>query len=257
MSRELVQGLKFRKAQTGFDGNEFSRFIEQQYLKDNKTGHKQKQTFSPSSIGGYSGICPRYWFLAFQGAMFVDNNDALGIANMKNGTAAHSRIEKLLTESGIPVDVEVEIKLQDPPIRGFVDMILEWNGEIVVGEFKTTRQEVFGIRQTSMKPSAQHLIQLLIYLRATNNKSGFLLYENKNDNSILVIPVVMNERNEKILDGVFEWLREVRANWERGTLPERPFTKRSKECKGCAVFDACWTGPKGDILIAPMEVPKI
>lgn len=258
MAREIVQNLKFRKAKASFDPAAFSAFLERQYLKSNRSGTRTKQTFAPSSIGGYNGVCPRYWYLAFSEHEFNDNNDALGIANMANGTAAHSRIEKLLEESGIPVDVEVEMKMADPPIRGYIDMMLEVDGEVVIGEFKTTRQEVFMIRQASMKPSAQHLIQLLIYLKATGKTSGFLLYENKNTQEFLVIPVQMNEKNEAIIEEVFEWLRMVYKNFEEGELPKRPFTKRNKTCKSCAIFEWCWEKqPEGTIDIPIMEVPKI
>ncbi len=257
MTRELVKGLTFRKPQSSFDGKNFLEFVEKQYLKSNKSGNKRKETFSPSNIGGYNGLCPRYWYLAFKGTKFTDSTDAMGIANMANGTAAHTRIERLLQDSGIPVDVEIEIKLDSPPIRGYVDMMLEWEGEVVVGEFKTARQEVFGIRQATSKPSAQHLIQLLIYLKATNKNSGFILYENKNTNELLVIPVVMNDRYEKIIEDVFEWMRLVYKNYEEGELPERPFTKRSAQCKNCPVWDTCWTGEKGTVVIPPMEVPKV
>jgi CRISPR/Cas system-associated exonuclease Cas4 (RecB family) len=258
VARDIVQNLKFRKAKVSFDPAAFSAFLEQQYLKSNRFGTRTKQTFAPSSIGGYNGICPRYWYLAFNEHEFTDNNDALGIANMANGTAAHDRIEKLLVESGMPVDIEVEMKMVDPPIRGYIDMMLEVEGEVVIGEFKTTRQEVFMIRQASMKPSAQHLIQILIYLKATQKKSGFLLYENKNTQEFLVIPVHLDEKNEAIIEEVFEWLRMVYKNFEEGELPKRPFTKRNKTCKSCPIFDWCWNKqPEGTIDIPVMEVPKI
>lgn len=253
----IVQNLTFRKTSGTFDPAAFSTFLEDQYLKMNRSGKRTKQTFAPSSIGGYNGTCPRYWYLAFNEHEFTDNNDAQGIANMANGTAAHSRIEKLMNDSGIPVDVEVEMKYADPPIRGYIDMMLEWEGEVVVGEFKTARQEVFMIRQASMKPSTQHLIQILIYLKATGKKSGFLLYENKNTQEFLVIPVDMNEKHEAFLEEVFGWLRMVYKNFEEGELPQRPFTKRNKICKSCPLFDWCWNKqPEGTIELPVMEVPK-
>lgn len=258
MARDIIQNLKFRKATGTFDPAAFSAFLEAQYLKANRSGTRTKVTFAPSSIGGYNGTCPRYWYLAFGEHQFVDNNDALGIANMSNGTAAHARIEKLMLDSGIPVDCEVEMKMEDPPIRGYIDMMLEWEGEIVVGEFKTTRQEVFLIRQSTMKPSAQHLIQVLIYLKATGKRQGFLLYENKNTQEFLVIPVELNERNEAIIEEVFDWLRLVYNNFKEGELPKRPWSRKNKICKSCPLFDHCWNQqPEGTVDIAPMEVPKV
>ena len=257
MSRNIIANLKFKK-NTHFNADDFSKFIEEQYLKSNRTRDMTKVTFSPSSVGGYNGLCPRYWYMAFKGANFVDKNDALGIANMSVGTASHDRIEKLMENSGIPVDIEVEIKMEDPPIRGYVDMMLEWDNNIVVGEYKTTRQEVFFIRQATMKPSAQHLIQVLIYLKATGKTSGFVFYENKNTQEFLIIPVELNAANEKIIEEVFDWLRMVYKNYQEGELPKRPVSRRNKICKGCALFEECWeTQPEGTVEIPLMEVPKI
>jgi len=258
MAREIIKNLTYRKTTGTFDPAEFSVFLEDQYLKKNRSGTRAKKTFAPSSIGGYNGICPRYWYLAFNQHDFADSNDALGIANMSNGTYSHSRIEKLLEDSGVPVDLESEMTYADPPIRGYIDIMIEWEGEIVVGEFKTARSEAFAVRQASMKPSFQHLVQILIYLKATQKKSGFLLYENKNTQEFLVIPVEMNERNEALLEKVFEWLRAVYKNFEEGELPKRPFTRKSVICKGCAIKDWCWEQqPEGTVDMPAMEVPKV
>lgn len=257
MARDIVQNLRFRKATEGFDPNAFSRILEQQYLKENRDRHMQKLTFAPSSIGYGNGTCPRYWFLAFSGAQFTEINDAQGIANMKVGSDAHARIQKLMRDAEILVDEEVEAKLSDPPVRGFIDVLIRWDGEVVVGEIKTTRQEVFMHRQTTMKPSTNHMYQILLYMKITGKKKGFLLYENKNDQSFLVIPVDWNEKNEALLEDALDWMRKVYANWQEGTLPTRPFRKNNKICQSCPVFDVCWAGEKGEVDIEAMPVPRL
>lgn len=257
MTRNIVQNLTFRKP-TALDATALSQFIESQYTKDQGgESFKTKTSFSPSSIGGYNGLCPRYWYLAFSGANFVDSFDAMGIANMENGKDRHERLQTLLKESGILVDEEVEIKMTNPPVRGFIDVLIRWEGEVVVGEIKTCRQEMFLFRQTQMKPSAQHLLQILIYLKATGKKQGFLLYENKNSQEFLVIPVEMNEKNEAILEEALEWMRMVYDNFENGELPKRPVGKKNKICKGCPLYNECWNvKPEGTMDIPLMEVPK-
>lgn len=257
MGREIIQNLTFRKGGS-LDTAALAEFIEKQYLKSNRPEEvKQKKTFSPSSIGGYNGLCPRYWYLAFKGANFVDDNDAVGIAVMSNGTFTHDRIQALFAKSGLNVELEVEIKIEDPPVRGFVDLMMEWGDDIIVGEIKSTRQEIFMIRQSTMKPSAQHLIQVLLYLKATKKTKGFLMYENKNTQEFLIIPVEYSERNKQILNDVLDWLRKVYKNYEEGELPTRPFTKKNKICKGCPLFDECWSGEPGTVTIEPMEVPTV
>lgn len=260
MARDIIQGLKFRKVKdTEIDGNKLAQALEEAYLLNQRQpSFKKKKTFSPSSIGYGNATCARYWYIAFDGAVFEENNDALGIANMAYGTDAHARIEKLFEDAGLLVDKEIEIKIADPPIRGYMDVMIKWEGQEVPGEIKTTRSEMFAMRQASMKPTAYNLYQILIYMRATNKKNGFLLYENKNDQSFLVIPVTMDEANEKILDDAFEWLRTARKAWEDQELPNRPApTRRNKICKQCPVRNTCWDElPEGENIIPLMEVVK-
>jgi len=108
-----------------------------------------------------------------------------------------------------------------------------------------------------MKPTANHLLQLLTYMKIKNIEQGFFYYENKNDQSYLVLPVNMNERNEKIINDVFEWLKKVYANYETGILPERTFTKSQSACKYCPVKTTCWKQlDDGEVFIPAMEVVK-
>lgn len=258
MAREIVKGLYFRKQPAVFDAAELSKVLEDAYLlKRRQGGFTQKKSFAPSTIGYGHGTCPRYWSLAFTGGESVDDTDALGIANMSYGTQAHERIQGLLRDAEILISEETEVTMKDPPIRGYMDALVKWKGERVVGEIKTTRQEIFLHRQATMKPAPYHLLQILIYMRITNCKYGFLLYENKNTQEFLVMPVEMTDENAKILDYTLDWLREVRKAWEADQLPTRPFTKKSKICKNCPFYNYCWNGaPEGVIDIKPMDVPK-
>lgn len=259
MAREIIKNLKFKKQPGGFDADKLAGMLEDAYLSKRREPRKAKKySFAPSSIAYGHGNCPRYWYLAFEGGTAIDNNDALGIANMENGSQAHERIQKLFEKTGTLVASEVEVKLSDPPVRGFIDVMIRWDDEVVVGEIKTTRQEAWMVRQNSMAPSANHLLQVLIYMKATGKKQGFLLYENKNTQEFLIIPVNMNEKNEKILEDVLEWLRTVYKAWQDQTLPTRPFRVNNKICKNCPVQDWCWNGqPDGVVTIPVMEVPKV
>lgn len=259
MRRDLNKGLDFKRKSAPFDVKKLNDSVEAGYLAQARpAGEKKKVSFAPSAIGYGYGTCPRYWALAFTGVVFDDAVDAMGIANMSNGTYAHERIQKVFEDAGILVAKEVEINLKNPPIRGYIDALVKIDGEILVGEIKTTRQEAFIFRQNSMKPTINHLYQVLIYLHATGKQNGFLFYENKNDNTFLIIPVSMTEANEAILNDVLDWLRLVYENWESGQLPTRPFTKKSAQCKTCPLWNVCWNEkPDGDIDISPMVVAKI
>lgn len=259
MARDIIQGLKFRKQPAGFDANKLAEMLEEAYMQQRRPDkHTQKKTFSPSTIGYGHGTCPRYWYLAFTGGPYVDVVDALGIANMSNGTQAHERIEKLFDDSGIRLGNEIEVTMSDPPVRGFADVEIDWNGEEIIGEIKTTRQEAFLVRQSTMKPSPNHLLQILIYMKARKKKLGFLLYENKNSQEFLVLPVEMNERNEKIIDDVLDWMRRVYKAYQDEEVPVRPVRRNAKICKSCPFRTYCWSddSPEGVVEMPVMEVPK-
>jgi len=266
-TRNVIKGLKL-KNQKGLDATEIANAIEQGFLAKRRPDKDwvEKKTFAPSTIAYGHGTCARYWHIVFTGLdTYADGTDAMGVANMSLGSVFHDEIQSAMEAAGMLVEAEKEIKIESPPIRGYLDAIVNINGENVVAEIKTTRQESFVFKEMSGKPSANHLIQLLIYLKATGLQRGFLLYVNKNDQTFLVIPVELDEANTKIIEDVFEWLRLVRQSFDEGQLAQIPFTRArnagepsNKICRGCPVQQTCFTQkPAGDVLIPLMEVPKV
>lgn len=259
MAKDIVKNLKFKKQQGKFDPNKFAEQLNEAYLKLKRPdGFNQKKSFSPSSVGYGYGNCPRYWYMAFTGADFIDDNTAQAVANMQYGTEAHARLQKLISEFPEYRAQEVEILNDYPPVRGFADLVMDY-GVDVIGEIKTAKQEVWDQRQVTMASSPNHMLQLLMYMHIKGFEEGFFVYENKNTQEILVIPVVMNDKNKKIVDDLFAWLRLVWDNYKDGSLPTRPFAKTSSACKYCNLKKACWKkgSDEGMIEIAPYEVPQI
>lgn len=274
--RKMFTGLRLRKVGAeDFDYQKMEELIEQVFVEGGREpGFKRKVSFAPSSIGYGSGTCARRWYLAFTGDHMDDSADSLGMAAMENGEAYHQRIQdRFKASKGLSVEIERELKTEDPPIKGFIDAIVELDGIKAVGEFKTTREESFVHRKFSGNPMAYHLYQVLIYMYFTEIPQGFLWYSNKNDDTVVTIPVRMNDYTRGIIEDALKWLREVRANWEQDVigeipedldkpvevsydnLPTRPWTKRSKNCKQCPLFQACWEDkPDGNVVIDPMEV---
>jgi hypothetical protein len=267
MARDIVKNLKFKKYEGKFDVKEFAKLLDDAYLATKRPdGSMTKKSFSPSSFGYGQGNCPRYWYMAFSGAHFIDSNDAQAVANMAQGTQAHDRLQKLIssqssdlfkTNSLKDVKTEIEITNEYPPIRGFIDLVINWDDEEVIGEIKTAKQEVWDTRQAEMSPSANHMLQLLTYMKLRNVKEAFFLYENKNTQEILLIPIQLTEKNKKIIDDLFLWLCEVYDNFKDGGLPMRPFAKTSYACKSCPIKKECWAGEAGEVQIEPYEVPSL
>lgn len=286
--REISVGLNLRKINSkDFDYKKMNDLIEQAYLAGNReVGYKRKRSFAPSSIGYGPGTCPRRWYLAFAGAEFDESADAVGLANMANGVDAHDRIQKLFEDADIVIENEREMKVERPPIRAFIDSIVEIDGIQAVVEIKSTRDESFVHRKYSGNPMAYHLYQLLLYMYFEGIDQGCLFYENKNDNTFLNIPVRMNDYTRGLVEECIEWLNLVWDNWRQDAefgepephdpekhesrqddgykstsyehLPKRPFTKKSKECKQCPLFNECWNNREdGTVDIPPMEVVSL
>jgi CRISPR/Cas system-associated exonuclease Cas4 (RecB family) len=231
--------------------------LGQQYVKRAKpSGFTKKKSFAPSSFYEHgNGVCPRYWWHAFNGAEFEYESDPAKVAGMEYGTEAGKRIAALFETAGILKSSEEKAILENPPIFGYIDVIIDWHGEEVVGEVKTTKEGTWIHRATTMEPPTYNLIQLLLYMHIKKLHRGFLIYENKNTQQFVTIPVVMNEKNKKMVDDILEWMKTV---YDAAWLPEppqRPFTKNSKNCKSCPVRKTCWDeSPDGKVLLPVLAV---
>lgn len=241
--RDLVK-VQFPTAMTkGFGHKELSEVLEAATVREPE--FKTKKSFAPSGLG-YSGVCPRYWYYAFKGAEFIYNNDALAVANMDQGSAAGTRLAKLMDKAGLLVEggAEVEARFDDPPIFGYIDGVINWKDEEVLVEVKTTNNNTWNWRVNKNQVPAYQMLQLLIYMYVTDHRGGFFMTENKDTNELFILPVRMDEDNKKIVEKTFEWMRAVKDNADNGELPTRPFTQGSKQCKGCPVAKTCWEGFK-------------
>ena len=227
--------------------------IQHGYIAKRGPKHTQKKTFAPSTIAFGHGECPRYWYLAFEGTTFEDNADAYGGANMTAGTKSHERIQQAMADADILIDSEFKVTWNDPPIFGFGDVILDWGGEELLGEIKTMPMEGFEYRKAAGKPKLGHLIQLLIYMRILNKTRAVLIYENKNNHDLLILPVEINDYYVRWVNQTFEWMRTVRKAWEEKKLPEKNYRSNSRICKTCPLRATCDVAGKGEIKINSLE----
>jgi CRISPR/Cas system-associated exonuclease Cas4 (RecB family) len=258
MAKNLISSFTSKPRDTKVDAKKLRLAIGKAYLSGkNGVEYKKKYTFSPSTVGYGYGTCPRYWNMAFTGTDFKTSFNAQGMAAMNAGTQAHERIQGAMQKADLVKELEREVKLLDPPIRGFADLIMEIDGEEVVGEIKTIKAEGFDIRKDTSTGADSHVVQLLIYMKALELKEGFFLYENKNSHEIAVIPIVMSEENEKYSEYIFDWMREVRKAWEEKKNIKRPFKENATTCNYCPIKDACWSAPDGRTKIDPLVVRGI
>lgn len=265
---DLVKANEQFNINRGFGTKEFGELLEKAMVRESK--FTTKKSFAPSSLG-YTGACPRYWYYAFNGANFEYDTDAPAMANMDAGTDAGVRLAKLLERAGILKGDEVEVNTIGhdtlPPIRGFIDAIVEWKGEEVPVEIKTTKNETWQTRANANKVPGYQMAQLLIYMYVMGYPRGFFLTENKNTHELFILPIRMTDEHKALVEKIFDWMKVVKDNAENGELPKRPFTKASFNCKGCPVKNTCWEGYKrgsvngtdpnpGTVDLPPLEIPK-
>jgi len=258
MAKNFLQQVMLKKAEESpksfLNTQELIDKINYGYIAKRETKFAKKNSFAPSTIAYSHGECPRYWYLAFEGAMFEDNADAYGGANMTSGTKSHERIQQAMADAGILKNSEFKITWNDPPIFGFGDVILDWAGEDLLGEIKTMPSEGFEYRKASGKPKLGHLVQLLIYMKILNKTKAVLIYENKNNHDLLVIPVEISDYYIRWVNQTFDWMRTVRKAWEDKQLPEKNYRSNSKICKTCPIQKTCAEAGKGLIKINSLEL---
>jgi CRISPR/Cas system-associated exonuclease Cas4 (RecB family) len=256
MTKNLLQQVMLKAAENRsfLNTQDLIDKINSGYTVNRVDKFTTKKTFAPSTIAFSHGECPRYWYLAFEGATFTDNADAYGGANMTAGTKSHERIQEAMGNvPGFLVDSEFKVTYNDPPIFGFGDVILNWEGEELLGEIKTMPMEGFEYRKKSGKPKLGHLVQLLIYMKILNKTKAVLIYENKNNHELLIIPVEISDYYIKWVNQTFDWMREVRKAWEDKTLPTKNYRSNSKICKTCPIQEACASAGEGVIKIKSLE----
>jgi CRISPR/Cas system-associated exonuclease Cas4 (RecB family) len=232
-----------------------TRLVEKIYsgYMTEEESFKKKKTFAPSGLFYGSGACAKRWFISFNGANFEFKAGPLNVAGMRNGVMSHERIQEAMEESGVAKEIEKKISLENPPIFGYVDVIIDYEGEVYVGEIKTTNHQNFEYRRSTNKIANYHLAQVLIYMHALKINKGVVIYESKNTNELHAITFEMTPEYQKIIDGILEWCKEVYGMYENDVMPKRSFRKDSKVCKSCPVEKAC-NEVDGDVLVRRLSI---
>lgn len=193
---------------------------------------KQSDTFAPS---GYNQ-CPRYAMYRFRGYEQKSDFSAQTRRIFDLGNRIEDAVGELFTNMGILIDSQVEVINEEPPIRGFVDFVIDWDGPKPV-ECKSINEAGFAYRQMYHKPTDEHFRQLQCYLKIMDHDSGFLFYYSKNNSAILPILV---QRDDEFIEKLFAKYGKIWDAYKNDQFSERPYKKTSGNCKKCDAFDWCW-----------------
>lgn len=208
--------------------------VDDHLSKRNEVSFKKVNGFHPS----YTNQCKRYWYYMFEGVNTDVDFRPQTYRIFDNGHAVHDRLYKYFREMGILINEEIPVNYSSPPIEGTADGIINWYGEKLI-ELKSISSEGFHYRQIYKKPKDEHYRQAQIYMECLNLDSGFVIYENKNNQELLPIYI---EKDQVFIDKLFKKYREIYGSFVQQIIPERPYKITSKHCQSCNVRSLCWSG---------------
>lgn len=213
---------------------------------------KAKRNFSPSKLAFGGGKCPRYWYYNFQGDIEqVDTGDYKSQLKRGFGIVNHEYLQNAIIEEDHPDWVmEVQVTNEDPPIFGYVDILDRTNNVPI--EIKNTDAAKFRKAKDSNVAEESHLVQLLVYMKLLKASQGVLLYVNRETLEMHAFTIMLTQSRKDYVEGLFEWMKQVRAAYDNKQKPVRPagFDQKSWPCKWCPFNNACWSDKdKGTIEI--------
>lgn len=206
-------------------------------------------------IGGFhpsnTNDCARYLVYLFRGTFVPSDVSARLQRIFDNGHATHSRLYGYLEQMGILIADEVPIntilKYEDYeiPIEGTTDGLINWQGEKII-ELKSISDAGFAQRRLFKKPKADHYKQIQIYMMASDINSGFVIYENKNTQQILVFEVT---KDEEFMNKLLKKYGKIYKAFKEGKLPKRYKSPSSEHCRYCNLKDHCWSDEDAGVSI--------
>lgn len=212
---------------------EFVKIIDDHLAKRNEPVIKKVGGFHPS----YTNQCKRYWYYLFEGTEMTTSFRSQTYRIFDNGHAVHERLYSYMREIGILVAEEIPVTYDSPPIEGTADGIIDLDGHKLI-ELKSISTEGFHYRQLYKKPKDEHYRQAQIYMRCLDLDSGFVIYENKNNQEILPIYV---ERDDAFIDKLFKKYTGIYQSYLDKQIPAQPYKRSSAHCQNCDLAGKCWS----------------
>ena len=112
---------------------------------------------------------------------------------------------------------------------------MEIEGEKYLVELKSANDKMF--YNYLKEPKEQHVDQLQLYMYLAGVHKGFILYENKNDQSLKEFYV---EYDQTKVSQLIDKIITVNESVKNKTLPPRDYTKSHWQCRYCDFRALCW-----------------
>lgn len=209
--------------------------IDEHLESNQEHQYRKAKGFYPSD----DKMCARYWVYLFRGVPIEQNHDARLLRIFDMGNDVHERYTRYFREMGILIEDEVRVPNRDgyPPVRGYADNIIKWEDGKAIVELKSIGERGFMMREKFGKPKKDHIHQVQMYMHYFEIYTGYVLYENKDKQQILVFQV---EYDEKYVEKTMKKYRKFLQAFEDGKLPKRPYKRTSKNCQYCRLNSYCW-----------------
>lgn len=207
--------------------------LDRTLLKRTEKEFRKISGFHPS----YGYDCKRRWVLLFRGAESEPTFQARTMRIFDMGHSVHERWRDYFSSMGVLIEPEVEVKTDDPvPIRGHADGIIEWGGKKLY-ELKSISPTRYEFRVAYNKPDERTYKQAQQYLFALDMEDGFVIYENKGTQEVLIFPI---EKDEEMIQKILRRYKKIYDIYEADEIPARPYKIDSPQCGDCDLFNYCW-----------------
>ena len=187
--------------------------------------------------------CQRRILLEFNG--MKQEFDAKTLRIFDNGNSVHERIVKYLKDAGYEVEDEQDIPKNEHNIHGRFDAKIKEDGVPKLVEIKSISidKQYKASFVRDMLPKTEHKAQLLIYMKYTGINEGYIIYEVKNDQDLLIYPMTFNEEEWKKAE---EWITEANKYLKDNIIPpiNKKYGRGEYPCfwktGGCSFHKYCW-----------------
>lgn len=138
-------------------------------------------SFHPSVLGN---PCDRFLYLHYRGMLPEQDISSQLQRIFDHGNVTQDRYKRYFQKMKLLVADEIRVIIDHPPIKGRADLLLKIpdSGDYLV-EVKTINDRGFSALNG---PKDEHRVQLQIYLNILEIERGGVLYENKNDQRVMI-----------------------------------------------------------------------
>lgn len=223
------------------------------------------------------GFCQRKIAYEFMGMPRQPLNSKT-LRVLENGHFLEARYKKYFEEMGILVAEEVSVSTAEQEecpilISGRLDFIIDegkLNGgepDHAIVELKSINTWGFKSIANDLQPKPEHMLQVQFYMWLTGIHKGYLVYEDKNDQTNVTIPIVFDDRiiyGDGKSKGIIEQMTELAICIDEKKVPDRISGASPKgfPCKwktgGCDYFDHCYDPThEGTVVATPVTILHI